>query len=290
MPTKAASSRPPGSCRCWPRRARCRPMMPGWAYEMKWDGLRALAFIAGGQVRLTSRTARDVTFVYPELAGLATAVWADQAVLDGEIVAFGSGSWPDFEALQQRMNISTSAQAKVLAGQVPVGYLAFDLLWLSGRPLLDEPYTRRRELLDNLGLDGGRWQVPPAFIGESGADIQAVSRQQHLEGVMAKRLGSRYEPGRRMTAAADQERASPGGRDRLAGSWARAAGPAGSARSWSACTMTTAHCSTAGTSAPGSRSRRCGCWEIGWRRCAGIPRRSRARFRRGFPLRAVGRA
>jgi bifunctional non-homologous end joining protein LigD len=98
------------------------------------------------------------------------------------------------------MNISTSAQAKVLAAQVPVSYLAFDLLWLSGRPLLDEPYTRRRELLDNLGLDGGRWQVPPAFIGESGADIQAVSRQQHLEGVMAKRLGSRYEPGRRTTS------------------------------------------------------------------------------------------
>jgi bifunctional non-homologous end joining protein LigD len=172
----------------------------GWAYEMKWDGLRALAFISGGQVRLTSRTARDISFVYPELAGLATAVGADQAVLDGEIVAFGGGSWPDFEALQQRMNISTAAQAKVLAAQVPVSYLAFDLLWLSGRPLLDDAYTRRRELLDNLGLDGGRWQVPPAFIGESGADIQAVSRQQHLEGVMAKRLGSRYEPGRRTSS------------------------------------------------------------------------------------------
>jgi bifunctional non-homologous end joining protein LigD len=98
------------------------------------------------------------------------------------------------------MNISTAAQAKALAAQVPVSYLAFDLLWLSGRPLLDDAYTRRRELLDNVGLDGGRWQVPPAFIGESGADIQAVSRQQHLEGVMAKRLGSRYEPGRRTTS------------------------------------------------------------------------------------------
>ncbi len=172
----------------------------GWAYEMKWDGLRALAFISGDEVRLTSRTARDITFVYPELAGLATAVGAEQAVLDGEIVAFGDGPWPDFEALQQRMNISTAAQANVLAAQVPVSYLAFDLLWLNGRPLLDEPYTRRRELLEGLGLGGGRWQVPPAFIGESAADVQAVSRQQHLEGVMAKRLGSRYEPGRRTTA------------------------------------------------------------------------------------------
>jgi bifunctional non-homologous end joining protein LigD len=172
----------------------------GWAYEMKWDGLRALAFVNGDQARLTSRTARDITFVYPELAGLATAVGADQAVLDGEIVVLTGDSRPDFEALQQRMNISTAAQAKALAPQVPVSYLAFDLLWLNGRPLLDQPYTRRRELLDSLSLDGRRWQVPPAFIGENAADIQAVSRQQHLEGVMAKRLGSRYEPGRRTTA------------------------------------------------------------------------------------------
>jgi bifunctional non-homologous end joining protein LigD len=172
----------------------------GWAYEMKWDGLRALAFISGGQIRLTSRTGRDITFVYPELAGLATAIRAEQAVLDGEIVAFGGSPWPDFEALQQRMNISTAAQARALSAQIPVSYLAFDLLWLDGRPLLDEPYSRRRELLDSLGLDGGRAQVPPSFVGESGADIQAVSRQQHLEGIMAKRLSSRYEPGRRTTA------------------------------------------------------------------------------------------
>jgi bifunctional non-homologous end joining protein LigD len=172
----------------------------GWAYEMKWDGLRALAFVSGSQVRLTSRTSRDITFVYPELAGLAAAVSAEQAVLDGEIVAFGDGAWPDFEALRQRMNIGTAAQARALAAQVPVSYLAFDVLWLDGRPVLDEPYARRRELLESLGLDGGRWQVPPAFAGESGADIQAVSLQQHLEGIMAKRLSSKYEPGRRTTA------------------------------------------------------------------------------------------
>ena len=172
----------------------------GWAYEMKWDGLRALAFVSGGQIRLTSRTARDITLVYPELAGLAVAVGADQTVLDGEIVAFGGGPWPDFEALQQRMNISTAAQARVLAAQVPVTYVAFDVLWLDGRALLDEPYARRRELLESLGLEGGRWQVPPAFVGESGADIQAVSLQQHLEGIMAKRLSSKYEPGRRTTS------------------------------------------------------------------------------------------
>lgn len=172
----------------------------GWAYEMKWDGLRALAFITGGVVRLTSRSGRDITHAYPELAGLADAVGPDQTVLDGEIVAFGGGDWPDFEALQQRMNISSGAQARMLSTQVPVSYLAFDVLWLDGRPTMELPYSQRRKLLTGLGMNGARWQVPPSFVGESGTDIQAVSLEHHLEGVMAKRLQSRYEPGRRSAA------------------------------------------------------------------------------------------
>jgi bifunctional non-homologous end joining protein LigD len=169
----------------------------GWAYEMKWDGLRALAFITDGSVRLMSRTGRDISHAYPELAGLAAAVGVSQAVLDGEIVAFGDSEWPEFEALQQRMNISSAAQARVLATQVPVSYLAFDLPWLQGKPLLDLAYSQRREFLDELDLHGGNWQAPPAFTGEAGRDVQAVSRQHSLEGIMAKRLQSRYEPGRR---------------------------------------------------------------------------------------------
>lgn len=188
----------------------------GWAYEMKWDGLRALASLSGDQTRLTSRTTRDITHAYPELAEMAAAVSAStsagtvagagatgsvsQAILDGEIVAFGGDAWPDFEALQQRMNIASAAQARQLASSVPVTYLAFDLLWLNGRSLLELPYARRRELLDDLSLNSASWQVPPSFVTESGADIQAVSRQHHLEGVMAKRLQSRYEPGRRTPA------------------------------------------------------------------------------------------
>jgi bifunctional non-homologous end joining protein LigD len=172
----------------------------GWAYEMKWDGLRALAFVTGGAVRLVSRTGRDITHAYPELARPPDALADRQLVLDGEIVALTGGSWPDFEALQQRMNIGSAAQARALSAQIPVSYLAFDVLWLDGRSLLEQQYARRRELLEGLGLQGSRWQVPPSFTGESGADIQAVSRHQNLEGVMAKRLGSRYEPGRRSPA------------------------------------------------------------------------------------------
>ena len=158
------------------------------------------------------------------------------------------------------MNISTAAQAKALAPQVPVSYLAFDLLWLNGRPLLDEPYTRRRELLDSLSLDGRRWQVPPAFIGENAADIQAVSQQQHLEGVMAKQTQSRYEPGRRTTAWRKIKNVTAtGSRDRRLEAGRGRPGQAGSARYWSACTTRTARWSTAATSGPGSRSRHCGC-------------------------------
>jgi bifunctional non-homologous end joining protein LigD len=171
-----------------------------WAYEMKWDGLRAIAAVAGDQLRLTSRTGRDITHAYPELAGLAAAVTtagASAAVLDGEIVAFGGQSWPSFEALQQRMNISTAAEARMLMRHVPVTYIAFDLLSLNGHRLLDLPYAQRRELLDELGLNGRNWQAPPAFTGESGADMLAASVSQGMEGVVAKRLASRYEPGRR---------------------------------------------------------------------------------------------
>jgi bifunctional non-homologous end joining protein LigD len=169
----------------------------GWAYEMKWDGIRALAFLDDGVVRLRSRTGRDISHVYPELAGMAAAVDARQAVLDGEVVAFGADGWPEFEALQQRMNIASAAQARALAATVPVSYLAFDLLWRDDKPLIDQPYADRRTGLDGLGLTGGNWQAPPSFAGIAGADAQAVSLEQRLEGIVAKRVQSRYEPGRR---------------------------------------------------------------------------------------------
>jgi bifunctional non-homologous end joining protein LigD len=168
-----------------------------WAHEMKWDGLRALAYVGGGRVRLLSRTGQDITHDYPELGGLGAAVGRRQAVLDGEIVALGEDSWPDFERLQQRMNARRTALAQRLAPDLPVTYLAFDLLHLDGRPLLDEPYHARRALLEELALQGPRWQIPPSFTGETGADVLAVSRQHGLEGIVAKRLASRYEPGKR---------------------------------------------------------------------------------------------
>jgi bifunctional non-homologous end joining protein LigD len=172
----------------------------GWAYEMKWDGVRAIALVEDGELRLWSRSGRDVTGSYPELGPLGSAVAADRAVLDGEIVAFAGGQWPSFEALQQRINVSHPAQIARLAAEIPVSYLAFDLLCLDGQSLLDVPYSQRRARLDALGLSGRYWQTPPSFTDVSGRELLAVSRQQGLEGVVAKRLTSRYDPGKRSPA------------------------------------------------------------------------------------------
>jgi bifunctional non-homologous end joining protein LigD len=184
----------------------------GWAYELKWDGIRALAYLQDGQVRLVSRLGRDMTRAYPELHQLATQPAAQsaaqpaterswsQAVLDGEIVAFDPAGRPSFELLQQRMHVTAPIRAARLAAAVPVTYLAFDLLSLDGRGLLTAGYASRRSALEGLGLPGPYWQVPPAFTGYRGGDVLAASGEHGLEGIVAKRLDSRYEPGTRSAA------------------------------------------------------------------------------------------
>ena len=168
-----------------------------WAYEMKWDGVRASVYLDGGRLlRLRSRTGRDIAPAYPELLALGPATAGRQMALDGEIVAFGDGR-PSFEALQPRIHITEPAQAAYLASRIPISYLVFDLLHLDGRPALALPYRQRRELLDGLGLAGPSWQTPPSFTGVAGEDVLAAAGVQRLEGVVAKRLDSLYRPGAR---------------------------------------------------------------------------------------------
>jgi bifunctional non-homologous end joining protein LigD len=167
-----------------------------WSYEMKWDGVRALTYLQDGRVRFTSRNDIDVTVSYPELHSFAEQLGETQALLDGEIVSFDEAGRPSFKRLQQRMHVASAATARRLAESDPAVYLIFDLLHLDGRNLFDLPYTQRRELLEELELDGDSWQTPPAFTGD-GAHAVEASKQQGLEGIMAKRSGSRYLPGRR---------------------------------------------------------------------------------------------
>lgn len=168
----------------------------GWSYELKWDGQRALAYLEGGKVRLYSRIGRDISVSYPELAGLAATLRGRQVLLDGEIVAFADGK-PSFSALQRRMHTDSPGAAQHLATQVPATYLVFDILQLDGRPLTQLPYSRRRELLEELQVSGPAWITPPAFNGTSGADVLRASQEQSLEGIVAKRLNSPYRPGAR---------------------------------------------------------------------------------------------
>lgn len=165
----------------------------GWAFEVKWDGVRALVTVEGGRMRLVSRRGNDITAAYPELHGLGRQLGGAQVLLDGEVVAF-SGGLPDFGLLQSRMHVSGPGAA--LLQSVPVTFLAFDLLHHDGRSLLEQSYDHRRAALASLDLLGDHWQVPPAFPG-SGQEVLAATQAQGLEGVVAKRRDARYTPGRR---------------------------------------------------------------------------------------------
>jgi bifunctional non-homologous end joining protein LigD len=127
---------------------------------------------------------------------MAESLGSTQVVLDGELVAFDADGKPSFGLLQSRMHVTSASQIRRLTQQTPVTFLAFDLLYLDGRSLLDEPYEARRTALDGLGLSGPSWQTTPWFAGGGEAVLEA-SRQQSLEGIVAKRLDSRYVPGRR---------------------------------------------------------------------------------------------
>jgi bifunctional non-homologous end joining protein LigD len=170
-----------------------------WGYEMKWDGIRAVVYVEGGRVRLVTRNDRDVTGTYPELRGLGAALGSRQCVLDGEIVAFDAAGRADFGTLQQRMHVTNASQVRRLVELVPVVYFAFDLLHLDGHGTSDLGYQDRRELLESLEVTGPNWQTPPYFPGAGEAAL-TMSREAGLEGVVAKRLDSRYEPGRRSGA------------------------------------------------------------------------------------------
>ena len=168
-----------------------------WAFEVKWDGVRAICHSEPGRMRLHSRNLLDITPRYPEVGRLNRALSHHRAVLDGEIVALDAEGRPSFGALQRRMHVGSESAVRRLAKETPVTYVIFDLLWLDGHSLMDLPYTERRARLAELELgDGGRWRVPDYVVGH-GEQLLAATEQQGLEGVIAKRLDSSYQPGQR---------------------------------------------------------------------------------------------
>jgi bifunctional non-homologous end joining protein LigD len=170
-----------------------------WAVEVKWDGVRAIAYCRPGRVELQTRNLNVVSTQYPEVRRITRALGSHDAVLDGELVAFDEDGKPSFERLQQRIHNTDENVVRRRMKTHPVVYVIFDLLYLDGEDLTCEPYERRRELLEGLELAGESWQTPGHSVGHA-EELLEASKEQGLEGVMLKRLDSVYAPGKRTGA------------------------------------------------------------------------------------------
>jgi bifunctional non-homologous end joining protein LigD len=166
---------------------------PSWLFEIKWDGVRAMAWITNGQSTLRSRNGRDVTHNYPELASLPQRISAERAILDGEIVSLDERGHSHFERLQQRMHVrAPSAQ---LVSQVPVTYYVFDLLYCDGYDLRGASLNQRKELLRRILRVDGALRFSDHQM-ERGQELFEAARQEGLEGIIGKRADSCYVSGR----------------------------------------------------------------------------------------------
>ena len=182
-----------------PMMATAAPLPPDeaeWAFEVKWDGVRALSYVEHGSITMESRNLNDITPRYPEVHPLVDHLRGRSAILDGEVVAFDDEGRPSFSRLQNRMHLTGERNVAARMVDTPVVYLLFDILHLDGRSTMDLPYTDRRELLEGLGLAGGCWQTPASHPG-AGSLLLEASKAQGLECVVAKRLTSTYAAGRR---------------------------------------------------------------------------------------------
>jgi bifunctional non-homologous end joining protein LigD len=162
---------------------------PDWLFEIKWDGVRALASISGGKVSLRSRSGQDITARYPELHSLPQAVAAPTAILDGEIVALDARGHSNFERLQERMHVR--APSEKLVAQVPVVFFAFDLLYCDGYDLRQSPLLERKQLLQKILFPSDRFRFSDHQL-EHGKELFELARENGLEGIVAKRISSCY--------------------------------------------------------------------------------------------------
>ncbi|MBO1756988.1 MULTISPECIES: non-homologous end-joining DNA ligase [Dermacoccus] len=181
------------------------PSGPAWRHEVKWDGIRAIVTVRGGEVTIATRSGADCSARFPEITGSHLRDF-DDLVLDGEIVALTNGR-PDFRAVmhrlapgggRSRMRAVNPDEAAILA-RTPVQLMTFDVLRAAGHDVVTLPWSARRELLDGAGIDGTKGeagsaiQVPPAH--DDGDALLAATRDAGLEGVVSKRVDSPYRPG-----------------------------------------------------------------------------------------------
>ena len=166
-----------------------------WLFEPKWDGVRAIATCSETETMLLSRNGNDITRTYPEVQKLHDRLVCFDAIVDGEIVAMHRGR-PSFERLQSRINLQNERDIARVAKEIPVSFVAFDLLYLDGRSLLKSPLEERKGLLEELVVVSDNVQVSPVMPGD-GTTMYDAACAQNLEGIVAKKLGSPYRPGKR---------------------------------------------------------------------------------------------
>ncbi len=188
-----------------------RPPVGGnWTFEFKWDGVRAVSYVTGfgskpgrrlrtpAGVQVFSRNDKDISATYPELGALGEQfAGVSSLIVDGEIVALDDAGKPSFGRLQNRMHAARPEED--LLADFPVRYYVFDVLELDGHDTMRLTYAQRRELLTELLSEDTAPELvlPPSLQGVSGSEVLATAREHGLEGIVAKALESRYEPGRR---------------------------------------------------------------------------------------------
>jgi bifunctional non-homologous end joining protein LigD len=182
-----------------PMLARSGPLPPKegqFGFEVKWDGIRTVATIDHGHIDLRGRNGSDFTPRYPEVRELARELGARRMVLDGEIVAFDEEGRPSFERLQSRMHLASDSAVRRRMRDIPATYVIFDLLYLDGHTTTSLAYEERRELLEQLELQGPAWRTPAYHRGE-GRALLAATKDLGIEGIVAKKLDCPYSPGTR---------------------------------------------------------------------------------------------
>jgi bifunctional non-homologous end joining protein LigD len=187
-----------------------RPMLPRrgalprneskFGFEIAWGGLRTLLWSEPGHVRKAeARGVEELVQKFPELRRLSRALGSTEAVLDGELVVLDEDGHPSEAGLRERKRAGSDSAARRLSERKPATLMLFDVLFCDGHLMLELPYTERRSRLEDLELESDAWQTPSYHRGD-GKKLLAAARERRLAGLVAKRLDSQYEPGRRSDA------------------------------------------------------------------------------------------
>jgi bifunctional non-homologous end joining protein LigD len=168
----------------------------GWIFELKYDGIRAMVSVAGDAVRITGRRGNDETLHYPEAQAIRAGIRARQAIIDGELVVLDADGRPSFERLQQRINVSREADARRLAVEHPVTFVAFDLVQLERRDLMATELRIRKKTLRETIVDSPHILFAE-HVERDGVALFDEARRNGIEGIVAKRADSLYRPGMR---------------------------------------------------------------------------------------------